>query len=293
MKVKFKKLDKLRKIVEIDVQGEELLNKRKEVYEKVGKNLKVPGFRKGKAPWELLEKHYGELLKEEFLKEALGEFYQKALKQENQDAVSLIKIYDVVLDKDSLRFSAEFEVAPHIDISDKDYKGIKLKYRRLEVKDEEIDKFITSHTEELKKITKKDDIQLYKWAGYSTEEELREAIRTELMYTTLGEIRQELERQVIDILLNRIKIDIPSTQVENQRERLFNREKHNLRMRGVSEDDIKKYEDDLKEKLTREAENNVKLVYILKAILKKEGIEDSTNLLDVGLGVVLNYAEFK
>src|SRR4030043_1093606 len=100
MKVESKKLDKLKYRIQIEVRGEEFLKEKDEFYRSNSKNFKVPGFRPGSAPLEVLEKHHGKMLKEEFLKQALPLFYHKALEQQGIAAASLPTISDVEIASD-------------------------------------------------------------------------------------------------------------------------------------------------------------------------------------------------
>ena len=81
MKVDVKKIDKLKRKFTIQVESKDFVNEKKEVYQLHSKTLKVPGFRPGSAPVDILEKHHGPFLKEELLKKVLPIFYGEALKQ--------------------------------------------------------------------------------------------------------------------------------------------------------------------------------------------------------------------
>jgi len=67
MKVEVKKVDKLKRQIKVEVQGEDFLKAKKETYKELGKNIKVPGFRPGTVPLDVLERQHGEALKDEFL----------------------------------------------------------------------------------------------------------------------------------------------------------------------------------------------------------------------------------
>ena len=55
--------------LEIVVDGEKFREAIKEAYKKNAKNINVPGFRKGKAPYAFVEKYYGA---EVFFEDALN-----------------------------------------------------------------------------------------------------------------------------------------------------------------------------------------------------------------------------
>ena len=68
MKIDIKKLDKLKRMITVQISGDELLKQKKALYGSFAKKLKVPGFRPGSAPLDMIEKHHANFLKEELLK---------------------------------------------------------------------------------------------------------------------------------------------------------------------------------------------------------------------------------
>ncbi|UCG35005.1 MAG: hypothetical protein JSW17_05815 [Candidatus Omnitrophota bacterium] len=295
MKVEVKKVDKLKRAIKVDIEGEAFLKEKKEAFCEIGKNLKTPGFRPGKVPLEQLQKHHGKALKEEFLKQALPLYYQRALEEHKLLAVGFPRIYDVELSDERLSFCAEFEIKPELDIKETDYKGLKLKDKDATVEEIEIEKVITNIKEGIKKVSQKDlaDQDLSKWAGYPSVARLREAIGAELMVEKLRTRKQEIENQVVRQFLKNIKFDLPQSVVERHHKELVEREIYNLRMQGVAQDDIDKYKKEVENKTQSLAEDEVKLFFILEAIAKKEDIKIERNLRDVVLGFILSCAEYQ
>ncbi len=295
MKVEVQKIDKLKRKVRIEVSGEEFLSERKEIYKDAAKNLKVPGFRPGTAPLDVLERHHGPLLKEEFLKRSLPSFYQQALKEHNISPASLPKIYDVEVNSDNLSFWAEFEAKPEIEIKETSYKGIKIKDKKCAVSKVETEKIITNLKEGIKKVTGKDldDLTLAKWATFPDIAALEEGARHQIFTQKLNQRRQDIESQIRKHLLKSVKIDLPASEVERHHKELVERDIYNLRLRGVSQEDLDKYKKDLEDKLRPVAGEEVKLFYILEAIAKNEGIKVEDNLAEVVLGFILSQAIYE
>ncbi len=295
MKVDVKKIDKLKRKFTIQVDSEEFVNEKKEVYQLHSKTLKVPGFRPGSAPFDILEKHHSSFLKEELLKKILPLFYGQALKQENLSPAGFPKISEVELTPSNLSFSAEFEARPELEISENTYKGIKIKDKRVEVVAAEIEKVITNLQEGVKKITQNslDDEQLSRWASYPNSSDLREAIKGQLFVEKLRERKQKIEQQIRDQLLKSVKLELPKSEIEYYHKQLLDREIYNLARQGISEKDIDKYKDDLNEKLKPLAEEEVKLTYILEAVARRENIKTESNLVDVVFGFILSQAKYE
>ncbi|MCF7908681.1 MAG: hypothetical protein K9L86_07430 [Candidatus Omnitrophica bacterium] len=295
MKVEVKKIDKLKRKLEIKVSGEEFLKEKKEAYQPHLKSLKVPGFRPGAAPIDIIEKHHGALLRDELLKRVLPIFYGQALKQESISPAGYPEISDVELTKDALSFSAELEARPEIEVTEANYKGIKIKDKKIEIKAQDIEKVITNLQDGVKKVIQKslDDEELSRWASYPDSSFLREAIKGQLFVEKLRERKQKVEQQIRTHLLKAVKIDIPKSEVEYYHKQLLDREIYNLQRQGIPEKDIDKYKDDLKEKLLPMAEEEIKLTYVLEAVAKKENIKTEANLIEVVFGFILSQAKYE
>ena len=121
-----KKIDTNRYQLEIAIDGEKFREAIKEVYKKNGKKISVPGFRKGKAPLNIIETIYGT---EVFFEDALNLLYGDAV--EEAITASELKVIDDKMDFDLVSISKEdgvvFKVSvttyPEIEIGE--YKGLK------------------------------------------------------------------------------------------------------------------------------------------------------------------------
>lgn len=295
MKVEVKKVDKLKRKLKIQIKGEEFLKEKKQAYQAHSKNLKVPGFRPGSAPWDILEKHHGAFLKDELLKKILPFFYGQALRQENISPAGFPEISEVELTQDGVSFLAELEAKPEIEVLESNYKGIKIKDKKIEVRSEEIEKVITGLQDGVKKVMKKsfDDEELSHWASYRNSSALREAIKGQLFVDKLHERKQKIEQQIRDHLLKAVKIDVPKSELEYYHKQLVDREVSNLQHQGISTEDIDKYKGDLKEKLRPLAEAEIKLTYVLEAVAKKENIKTEANIVEVVFGFILSQAKYE
>ncbi|MCK4809409.1 MAG: hypothetical protein KAS99_00525 [Candidatus Omnitrophica bacterium] len=295
MKVEVKKLDELKRIIKIEVSGEVLKNDKMQLYRSLGKDLKVPGFRPGLAPPEILERHHSKVLKEEFLKWAMSHYYEDAVKNSGLSPVALSRIFDVDFTDKKLIFSAELEIKPQVFLEESIYKGIKVKDKKVEVKDGEWEKIWENLQENVKKVNPRElsDREIVKWAGYPDKDAFKEAISIEIKDVKLKDRSQDIKIQVVDHLLKKVKLNVPQKVAENHLDKLVNQEIHNLRSRGVSEEDITKYRKDLEEKLKPQVKNQIKIYYILEAISEKENLKvDPNNLYEVVIGYILSFAEF-
>ena len=229
------------------------------------------------------------------LKKILPHFYRKALEEHKILPASLPRIYDVELNSDALSFHAELEIKPELEVIESFYKGMKIKDKQIEIQEIEIEKVLTNLKEGVKKVANKDfdDDELAKWASYADVAKLREAIKAQLFVEKTRERRQKIDNQIRTQLLKEFKVDLPKAEVERHHKELVDREVYNLRSRGVSQEDVDKYKNDLEEKLKPLAEEEIKLFYILEAIAQKEGIKINNNLGEVVLGFILSQAQYQ
>ena len=98
----------------------------KKVYVKTAKYFTIPGFRKGKAPMQMVEKHYGsEIFYEDTFNELVPEIYDAAIKENNIAAVSRPNIDVTQIGKgQDLVFTAVVQTKPEVKLGK--YKGIEL-----------------------------------------------------------------------------------------------------------------------------------------------------------------------
>lgn len=125
--------------VEITVEAEKFDAAIKKVYFKSAKYFNIPGFRKGKAPMQIVEKYYGkEIFYEDAFNEVAEEALEEAVKEHNLEVVSRpdIEVKQIEKGKD-LIFVATMQTKPEAELGK--YKGIEIKKIEYNVTDEDIE----------------------------------------------------------------------------------------------------------------------------------------------------------
>jgi len=128
----------------VKVAQEEVRKEYTDVLSYYAKNIQLPGFRKGKAPQDLVERKLGEAVKAD----AFGKLIEKALKEvldaEDFPATdrplpysqpTLREVPEFSLEKD-LSFSVTYDVFPTVTVAS--YKGIEIEEPVVEITDEDI-----------------------------------------------------------------------------------------------------------------------------------------------------------
>lgn len=140
MSIKIEKTENANELkLEITIEASKFDEGIKKVYAKSAKYFNIPGFRKGKAPMAMVEKQYGtEIFYEDAFNEVVPEEFEKALKENNIEAVSRpdIDIQQIGKGKD-LIFTAVIQTKPEVKLGK--YKGIELKKVEYNVSDEDIE----------------------------------------------------------------------------------------------------------------------------------------------------------
>ena len=125
--------------LEITIEAEKFENAIKKVYFQNAKYFNIPGFRKGKAPQNIVEKYYGkEIFYEDAFNDVVPGEYEQAIKDNHIDAVSRPQIDIVTMEKgQDLVFTAIVSTKPEVKLNK--YKGIEIEKIEYNVKDEDIE----------------------------------------------------------------------------------------------------------------------------------------------------------
>ena len=139
MSVQVEKLEKNMAKLTIEVPVETVEKAIQNAYQKMKKNINIPGFRKGKAPRQLIEKMYG---KEVFYNDAIDEMlqnsYADAVEECGEEVVSRPELNIVQMEsKSPFIYTATVALKPEVTLPE--YKGIEVEKTPVEVHDEEIE----------------------------------------------------------------------------------------------------------------------------------------------------------
>ena len=124
--------------LEVTIEANKFEEAIKKVYFQSAKYFNIPGFRKGKAPMNIVEKYYGkEIFYEDAFNEVVPAELEEALKENNIEAVSRpdIDVKQIEKGKD-LIFTAVFQTKPEAELGK--YKGIEIEKIEYNVTDEDI-----------------------------------------------------------------------------------------------------------------------------------------------------------
>ena len=133
MKVTLERLPESRVQLDIEVDQERLDRSLDEAYQRLARRARIPGFRPGKAPRAMVERHYG---REGLLREAIDQLvpaaYNEALATEDVEAIDQPHLE--ILELEPVRFKATVSVRPSVELND--YRAVRLDPPKVEITDE-------------------------------------------------------------------------------------------------------------------------------------------------------------
>ncbi len=268
MKTEVKKIDSTKREISVEVSGDVVKNKFKEVFEKIGKEARVSGFRPGHVPADILEKNFSSRAHEMVLKELIPELYNQALDKEGLDVVELPSITDVKLDRANIYFKATVEVSPSIQLGN--YKGLAVNYKSIEVSPDELKRNLDS-LKESRQLESLDD-NFARQLGYPDLAELQKAVERQIFLQKENQQRQNVEQDILQALTRDLHLKLPQAMVNRQLEDLLRQAKIDLALKGMPKEKIDAQEKDLSPKLLPAAESQVRIYLVLSEIAKKENI---------------------
>lgn len=136
VKVTTQRLPESQVVLEIEVDPDQMERSLDKAYRRLAQKVEVPGFRKGKTPRNMLERHLGrDRLVREAIDILIPEAYNKAIEDEDIDAISQP---DIELVKDEpLSFKATVAIRPDVDLGD--YRSLRVEKQTPEVAPKDVD----------------------------------------------------------------------------------------------------------------------------------------------------------
>lgn len=142
MDVQIKDLENCKKEFEATISYEELTPHFEKAIQKYRQKVQIPGFRKGKAPINMVKKLYGDSIEYYALEDITEELFIKYIIENKIKLIGKGTLKDLdYKPKESLLMKVEFEVAPEIELEN--YKNLELTKTKFEVDDSLVDEELT------------------------------------------------------------------------------------------------------------------------------------------------------
>ncbi len=142
MKSTIEDISAVKKKLHIQVTPEAIAQEMVKAVADAAKKAKIPGFRPGKAPKAVVERHYAAEIESEVMNKLISASYLQALQEHDLSPVDMPSISNISpFDKAApLNFTAVVEVRPKIELGT--YDGIEVKEQEMTVSDDEVNQTI-------------------------------------------------------------------------------------------------------------------------------------------------------
>jgi trigger factor len=126
-----------RKNLRIEIPAEKVSEEYGSVVNVYTKAARIPGFRQGKAPGDLVKKHYAKEIEQEVKERLIPAGYHEALKEQKLDPVAVLDVSDATFKLGQpMTFNVSLDVPPEFKLPE--YIGISVQRKKVEVKDEQV-----------------------------------------------------------------------------------------------------------------------------------------------------------
>jgi trigger factor len=143
-----KKPTDLKRVLEFEVPRERVEREIHEIIDGIRREVALPGFRRGKAPLDLVRARFAETARKEAIEKLIPQAYRQALKKEALEPILPAEISGMEYGSQGpLRFRAEIELRPVVRVGE--YKGVEAKREVKPVEESEIDREIEGLRERL------------------------------------------------------------------------------------------------------------------------------------------------
>jgi trigger factor len=130
-----------KRVLSIAIPTEEVAREEARVLEELRRDLKVPGFRKGKVPARYIEKNYADAVHDDAVRNLLPAAYEEALVREGISPIGEPKFVNLKAERgESVSVDVEVEVRPEISL--KDYLGVEVRVEKRAIGDKDVDETI-------------------------------------------------------------------------------------------------------------------------------------------------------
>ncbi len=125
MEVTVKELTEVSREVEIKADASELTPHFEKAYRDYRPKLDIRGFRKGKAPLDLVKKLYGEMIEQDSLETVAGELYRQVAKEKELKPIGEPRLVDMNFKRgESFQCKVQYDIRPTIEL--KQYKNVQV-----------------------------------------------------------------------------------------------------------------------------------------------------------------------
>jgi trigger factor len=143
MKIELTDLSPVKKSLTIEADPEDVRRETEAVLRRYASQVRIPGFRPGKAPLDLVRSRFAHQIDEDVRERLVGRLYTEATREKGLHPLGDPALEEISKEDEApLRFKTTFEVLP--ELAPKGYRGVEVREAAVAVADEEVEKAIES-----------------------------------------------------------------------------------------------------------------------------------------------------
>ncbi len=147
MKCEVEEIDACNRKLKIEIPLSDYQSKLKAYYQKLGREVKVPGFRPGKVPTSMLEKRFGPEVKQEVLTQMVSDSINQGIQDNKLRAMGEPSVVEIQAEEGTdINVIANVEVLPPIEV--KDYQDLEVHLKIPKITDEDVDRMIEAYRQQ-------------------------------------------------------------------------------------------------------------------------------------------------
>jgi trigger factor len=191
----------------VEISADEYASDLDRAYRKLAGSVRVPGFRKGKVPRQVIDARIGrDAVFHEFVEGSIPTYYARALREHDLAPITEPEI-DItehgLREGEPFRFTATVEIRPRLTLEPEQYKGVHVEAPSTEPRELEIDEYLDhlrdrfAELEVVSRPARKGDYVLADVRAHVHDQEIPEATRLGFL-SELGseELVPELDREL-------------------------------------------------------------------------------------------------
>lgn len=204
-----------RKKLIIEIPRERIEEKIESLYGRIRDDAQIPGFRRGRAPQRLIEKRFGEDIRNDAKGQLLSEGYSQAIEDHDLDVLGEPDVKDVdeieLPESGPMKFEVEVEVSPDFELPD--LTEIKVEKPSTEVSDDDVTAEIERFRERMGRMSPVEDegaeiaegdyvqVDAHLYAGHGVAEDAEPLHHQHDAYVLIHGEEQDFKGHVMGILV--------------------------------------------------------------------------------------------
>ncbi|GAC1401954.1 MAG: trigger factor [Thermoanaerobaculia bacterium] len=142
MLLNYEDISSIKKSIEVEIPADRVSNEAQKVTTEFSRQAKLPGFRPGKIPANVIRSRFAKEIGEEVMSRLLPMSFREAIADKNVEPVGdpELESVDPYIEGAPVKFKANFEIKPHIEL--REYRGIEVDDKKVEVADSDVDEMI-------------------------------------------------------------------------------------------------------------------------------------------------------